>query len=163
MNSHILSCPLVMGSPRTYVMTGLNMASVAFEKTQDASLLSELFNALWLIRSSFLILRQMKPSWSFVGKVFLHSLNQPQAFCSACGVASVLACSSLSLHRILFSAVFWSWGKMLHNFWQALRRYYQEKSILFKMQVNGWSFEVMYPLVSIEFRGRQTCASNIIL
>lgn len=67
--------------------------------------ISEMFNLLCLFYSttstgavllwvSFLLLGQMKTSWSFVARVFLHSLNQPTAFCSACGVASVLACSS---------------------------------------------------------------------
>lgn len=48
---------------------------------------------LWV---SFLLLGQMKTSWSFVARVFLHSLNQPTASCSACGVALVLVCSSSS-------------------------------------------------------------------
>lgn len=48
---------------------------------------------LWV---SFLLLGQVKSSWSFVARVFLHSLNQPKAFCSACGTTLVLACSSPS-------------------------------------------------------------------
>ena len=62
----------------------------------------------------------MKTSCSFVSRVFLHSLNQPKAFCSACGGATVLACSSPPLHLLLSPPVSWSQGKMLHKFWQDL-------------------------------------------
>ena len=48
---------------------------------------------LWL---SFLLLGQVKTSRSFVARVSLHSLNQPKAFCSACGTALVRARSSPS-------------------------------------------------------------------
>lgn len=49
-----------------------------------------------LIWVNFLLLGQMKTSPSFVATVFLRSLNQPKAFCSACGAALVLPCSSSS-------------------------------------------------------------------
>lgn len=85
---------------------------------------------LWV---SFLLLGQMKTSWSFVATAFLHSLNQPKAFCSACGVASVPACFSPPLHRLLCSQVFWSHAKKLHNFWQDLRPFHPEQYILLKI------------------------------
>lgn len=99
--------------------------------------ISEMFNLLCLFYSttstgaillwvSFLLLGQMKTSWSFVTRVFLSSLNQPKAFCSACGVAPVLACSSSPFHHLLFTPVFWSQAKMLHNFWQDFGSFHQE-------------------------------------
>lgn len=76
---------------------------------------------LWV---NFLLLGQMKTSPSFVATVFLRSLNQPKAFCSACGAALVLPCSS-PLHHLLFYLLFWSQAKMLHTFWQDLRPFQQ--------------------------------------
>lgn len=77
---------------------------------------------LWV---NFLLLGQMKTSPSFVATVFLRSLNQPKAFCSACGAALVLPCSSPPLHHLLFYLLFWSQAKMLHTFWQDLRPFQQ--------------------------------------
>lgn len=77
---------------------------------------------LWV---NFLLLGQMKTSPSFVATVFLRSLNQPKAFCSACGAALVLPCSSSPLYHLLFYLLFWSQAKMLHTFWQDLRPFQQ--------------------------------------
>lgn len=108
----------------------------------------------------FFFLGRMKTSLSFVARAFLHSLNRPREFCSACGVASVLAGLSPPLCRLVCTEVYWSWAKVLHISWQDRTPFHKEVIYIIENIGCSRSLEVNLASLKVEMfqrSARWTC------